>query len=75
MSRSVSLAVTGEFVIFICEIYFMLLYMLLYILCLSPLPLSEEGAQYTCQYTASSVYVSNVDATRPPHTITLTCKK
>ncbi len=42
---------------------------------LSPLPLSEEGAQYTCQYTASSVYVSNVDATSPPHTITLTCKK
>ena len=28
MSRSVSLAVTGEFVIFIREIYFMLLYML-----------------------------------------------
>ncbi len=26
MSRSVSLTVTGEFVIFICEIYFMLLY-------------------------------------------------
>ncbi len=28
MSRSVSLAVTGEFVIFICEIYFMLLYII-----------------------------------------------
>ncbi len=42
---------------------------------LSPLPLSEDGAQYTCQYTASSVYVNNVDVTSPPHTITLTCKK
>ncbi len=42
---------------------------------LSPLPLSEDGAQYTCQYTASSVYVNNVDVTSPPHTIALTCKE
>ncbi len=38
------------------------------------LPLTEDGAQYTCQYTASSVYVNNVDVTSPPHTITLMCK-
>ncbi len=42
---------------------------------LSPLPLTEDSAQYTCQYTASSVYVNNVDVTSPPHTIELTCKK
>ncbi len=42
---------------------------------LSPLPLSENGAQYTCQYTASSVYVNNVDVTSPTHTIAITCKK
>ncbi len=42
---------------------------------LSPLPLSEDGAQYTCQYTASSVYVNNVDATSPTHTIALTRKE
>ncbi len=41
---------------------------------LSPLPLTENGTQYTCQYTASSVYVNNVDVTSPPHTITITCK-
>ncbi len=42
---------------------------------LSPLPLSEDGAQYTCQYTASSVYVNNVDVTSSTHTIALTCKE
>ncbi len=42
---------------------------------LSPLPLSEDGAQYTCQYTASSVYVNNVDVTSPTHTIALTRKE
>ncbi len=42
---------------------------------LSSLPLSEDGAKYTCQYTASSVYVNNVDVTSPTHTIALTCKK
>ncbi len=41
---------------------------------LSPLPLSEDGANYTCQYTASSVYVNNVDVTSPTHTMTLTRK-
>ncbi len=127
MSRSVSLAVTGEFIILICEIYFMLLYIYLaptipisimesqspvafrdYILTcvatpppslevtspsyqwrrngqvvpnqnnrelnLSSLPLSEDGAHYTCQYTASSIYVNNVDVTSPTHTIALMCK-
>ncbi len=39
------------------------------VLNLSPLPLSEDGAQYTCQYTVSSVYVNNVDVTSPTHTI------
>ncbi len=39
---------------------------------LSSLPLSEDGAQYTCQYTASSVYVNNVDVTSSTHTIVLT---
>ncbi len=43
---------------------------------LSPLPLSEDGAQYTCQYTASSVYVNNVDVTSATTTIApLTSKK
>ncbi len=42
---------------------------------LSPLPLSEDGAQYTCQYTASSVYVYNVDVTSSTHTITLIRKE
>ena len=42
---------------------------------LSPLPLSEDGTQYTCQYTASSVYVNNVDVTSPTHTIVLMCKE
>ncbi len=42
---------------------------------LSPLPLSEDGAQYTCQYTASSVYVNNVDVTSPTHTMTLIRKE
>ncbi len=42
---------------------------------LSPLPLTEDGAQYICQYTASSVYVNNVDVTSPTHTILPpTCK-
>ncbi len=42
---------------------------------LSPLQLTESDAQYTCQYTASSVYyVNNVDVTSPSHTIALTCK-
>ncbi len=41
---------------------------------LSSLPLSEDGAQYTCQYTASSVYVNNVDVTSPTHTIVISCK-
>ncbi len=38
------------------------------------LPLTENGAQYTCQYTASSVYVNNVDVTSPTHTINIMCK-
>ncbi len=38
------------------------------------LPLSEDGANYTCQYIASSVYVNDVDVTSPPHTIELACK-
>ncbi len=39
------------------------------------LPLSEDGANYTCQYTASSVYyVNNVNVTSPTHTIDLICK-
>ncbi len=42
---------------------------------LSPLPLSEDGAQYTCQYTASSVYVNNVNVTSPAHAITITRKR
>ncbi len=42
---------------------------------LSPLPLSEDGAQYTCQYTASSVYVNNVDVTSPTHIIAVICEK
>ncbi len=41
---------------------------------LSPLPLSEDGAQYSCQYTASSVYVNNVDVSSSTHIIILTCK-
>ncbi len=41
---------------------------------LSPLPLSEDEAKYICQYTASSVYVNNVDVTSPTHTIALMCK-
>ncbi len=44
-------------------------------LSLSPLPLSEDRAKYTCQYTASSVYVNNVDVTSPTHTIVLMCKE
>ncbi len=40
----------------------------------SSLSLTEDGAQYTCQYTASSVYVNNVDVTSSTHTITLTRK-
>ncbi len=126
MTRSVSLAVTGEFVILICEInsccYTYLApaipisimenqspvglrnYTLTCVatppsslevtsplyrwrrngqvvsnqinreLNLSPLPLSEDGANYTCQYTASSVYVNNVDVTSRPHTIELARK-
>ncbi len=42
---------------------------------LGPLPLSEDGAQYSCQYTASSVYVNNVDVTSPTHTIALARKE
>ncbi len=42
---------------------------------LSPLPLSEDGTQYTCQYTASSVYVNNMDVTSSAHTMALTCKE
>ncbi len=43
---------------------------------LSPLHLSEDGVQYTCQYTASSVYVNNVDVTSATTTIApLTSKK
>ncbi len=41
---------------------------------LSPLPLSEDGTQYICQYTASSVYVNNVDVTSSTHKINITCK-
>ena len=34
------------------------------------LPLSEDNAEYICQYRASSVYLnSNVDVTSPEHTI------
>ncbi len=43
---------------------------------LSPLPLSADGEQYTCQYTASSAYyVINVNATSPTHAIALTRKE
>ncbi len=42
---------------------------------LSPLTLSEDGTQYTCQYTASSVYVNNVDVTSLTHIIVVICKK
>ncbi len=38
------------------------------------LPLTENGAQYTCQYTASSIYVNNVDVISNAHTIKITCK-
>ena len=41
---------------------------------LSPLPLTEDGTQYICQYTASSVYVNNVDVTSSTLIIILTCK-
>ncbi len=41
---------------------------------LSTLQRTENGAQYTCQYTASSVHVNNVNVTSPTHTIALTRK-
>ncbi len=44
------------------------------VLNLGPLPLTENEALYTCQFTASSIYVNNVNVTSPTHTISATSK-
>ena len=40
---------------------------------LSLLPLSENNTVYTCEYTATSMYLNNnMDVTSPGHTIRIT---